>query len=641
MRVLFDRDLPVHYGFFDLTDDGEMREPGGHLAGQVNGLCGTAFWGSAHFVTGLHTGSVPLRIEWHETEPPVDDAWEEVVEAPFESDRTELYLSSFDVGEGPLELGRPGPYRVRYCASGMDESRAADTRMPDDPAHERCLVQLWPAPVSADAVIKQTSGNAEYWHGEAQDTPPPPTPEQVAAEAARRRAEREAAAAEAARQVAEQEAERAGRWAENGIDEDDQGLIMMFRFAGLQPEHLQGISRMAINDRRRLADRWAREVGARVDLGSLDWNGALDAAAAGEPIPAPFDDPQALWMVVFPPSPGDRIEVRATVLEPGTALPAIDPTAGAVATIQAAIHPDPTRALLDTVTMRCRLHDADAFRAELSALLQVPAPVAGAGSHAPAHPVRFMLSPDLDRPRGRDRTPRYRTITTDPEQWETAHHRRHEEKRLQREQQRLAQARQLQEQAPQTAEELARIRADRARRFEEDRLEREHQALHPDAWGGRTPTEEMVQLFHEGARIHTAVRVGFDLFHAALQLPPDRQRRLTDRITREFCSPLDITVVRWEAALDSAMAGRPPVAPLDDWETLHRSLFPIDPMIDNIVPTFDLKGRSIGQLSIALHLVSHAVQPDPRRALVDVVGRATFDTDAQKLAVSVLREELG
>ena len=49
--------------------------------GQANGLCGARSDHRLAMVTGLHTGDVPLRIEWHMEEPRLDPEWEDVVEA--------------------------------------------------------------------------------------------------------------------------------------------------------------------------------------------------------------------------------------------------------------------------------------------------------------------------------------------------------------------------------------------------------------------------------------------------------------------------------------------------------------------------------------------------------------------------------
>jgi hypothetical protein len=191
LRVLFSGEVHVHYGqayVHSSPDYGyDLHEC---FLGQSNGLCGAATPGTLFLITGLHTGCVGFTVESHDTAPPVDDGWEEIVEVSFTPETGEVILEQWG-GEAawPLDLP-PADYRVRYCASGMDAGNEADTRLDDEPMHDRYLLQFWPAPPEADRVLKQTSDHAAYWHGFASGLPPAPTPE-----------ERGEARAEAARQA--------------------------------------------------------------------------------------------------------------------------------------------------------------------------------------------------------------------------------------------------------------------------------------------------------------------------------------------------------------------------------------------------------------------------------------------------------
>ncbi|MEV6631517.1 hypothetical protein AB0M54_12280 [Actinoplanes sp. NPDC051470] len=78
MTVLFDGEIHVHYRFINLTIAGEMPDVSRASGGQRNGLCGAGVPDALAMITGLHTGSVPFTMTWHETEPPVSDEWEEV-----------------------------------------------------------------------------------------------------------------------------------------------------------------------------------------------------------------------------------------------------------------------------------------------------------------------------------------------------------------------------------------------------------------------------------------------------------------------------------------------------------------------------------------------------------------------------------
>lgn len=174
MTVLLEDEVSVHYGFIYLkpaNDDpeNELIEARG---GQANGLVGARLSGVLAMLTGLHTGKVPLRVELHEAAPVLQENWEEIVEAPLTVTESNYLITTFQDGY-ELEDPPPGSYRVRWYASGMDAARQLDTRLEEEPALDRYLLQLWPAPVAPDAVVKQTSEIAAYWHGVAAETAPP------------------------------------------------------------------------------------------------------------------------------------------------------------------------------------------------------------------------------------------------------------------------------------------------------------------------------------------------------------------------------------------------------------------------------------------------------------------------------------
>lgn len=69
MTVLFADDVRVHYGFIFLGQadiDADLMDA---RRGQRNGLCGAAVAGVLSLITGLHTGAVPLVVEWHDRDP--------------------------------------------------------------------------------------------------------------------------------------------------------------------------------------------------------------------------------------------------------------------------------------------------------------------------------------------------------------------------------------------------------------------------------------------------------------------------------------------------------------------------------------------------------------------------------------------
>ncbi len=177
MRTLMSQAAWVHYGQIYVASGEDQPDMGECFGGQDNGLCGAAMPGFLFLMTGLHTGEVGFTVELHEAPPPVDDGWQEIVEASF-GPMGEAALVSWGGEQGwPLDLAQAS-YRVRYCATGMDEGRELDTKMDEDPEADRYLLQFWPAPPGADKVVKQTSEIAAYWHEYAREQPPPPTPEE-------------------------------------------------------------------------------------------------------------------------------------------------------------------------------------------------------------------------------------------------------------------------------------------------------------------------------------------------------------------------------------------------------------------------------------------------------------------------------
>ncbi|WP_436527916.1 hypothetical protein [Actinoplanes sp. HUAS TT8] len=153
VSVLLDQAIGVHYGFLDLrsaqADDGQPGDEDAPWRGQINGLLGAADPEVLRIRTRLHTANVPVRVELHTDAPEPGDEWTEIVEAGFATWVDDLWLSGFDQSAGPLDLP-PGYYRVRYSSRGDGETE------------EWLLLQFWPA--DDDRVVRQTTGDAAYWH---------------------------------------------------------------------------------------------------------------------------------------------------------------------------------------------------------------------------------------------------------------------------------------------------------------------------------------------------------------------------------------------------------------------------------------------------------------------------------------------
>jgi hypothetical protein len=296
VQVLYDGEMLVQYGFLHLLPwNTEFYDLTSARGGQANGLCGAARPGVLAMTTGLHTGSMPVRVEALDGAPPSVGDWEEVVEVPLTAGTTQYFLSAFDSG-ADVTLPAPGSYRVRWSASGMQEaSDGSRIRMDDDPALDRYLLQLWPAPPAPDAVLRQTSEIAAYWHGVARDTPPPPPPP-TAAELA------EAAAAEQAELLAQQQQFEDSRelhlW--GGQRPTDQLRAIGGPTAQLARSDRDLLDQLAAlpPERQRSIARWAARRACEIaGIEGLDW-----VAAHDDPARAVMGAVDALTKGATPPS---------------------------------------------------------------------------------------------------------------------------------------------------------------------------------------------------------------------------------------------------------------------------------------------------------------------------------------------------
>jgi hypothetical protein len=99
---------------------------------------------------------------------PRDETWEECVEVSF-APQAGAHLVDWDrnlVCALPLVAGQT--YRARYQARDMDAGHAADTILENESPVDAYLLSLWPAPAAPDRIVRQTSAQADYWHGWAQ-----------------------------------------------------------------------------------------------------------------------------------------------------------------------------------------------------------------------------------------------------------------------------------------------------------------------------------------------------------------------------------------------------------------------------------------------------------------------------------------
>lgn len=296
VEVLLDREVHVSYGQIYVVGRGDHST--GELAdwfrGQGNGLCGASLPGGLFLITGTHTGRVAFAIELHRHEPPLDDGWEEAVEVSFTVEGDGLGLAEWG-GGGWYPLGVPdGDYRVRYCARGMAEGHQGGVPADGEPPWDSYLLQLWPAPPTADRVVRQTTAQAAYWHRWAASLPPPPpppTPEEVAEEARRMRLEQDR------REAQWRAAADRRRWGDRVPN--DRLRQVKGNVRGMERLDVELVFALAEADDRtqRAVARWAAEKAyAAAGLTDLSWTApALTALRDGRPLPPPFDDLGTVW----------------------------------------------------------------------------------------------------------------------------------------------------------------------------------------------------------------------------------------------------------------------------------------------------------------------------------------------------------
>lgn len=366
MRVLFDAEIGFHYGFawFD-TGVGTVADLSTVRGGQANGLLGAAEPGLLSMVVGMHSGQVPVRIEFHDTAPAVDDDWDDIVEASLDARGPDATLSTFDEFH---EVGLPanGWYRARWHDHGADAGQQHERFDPDEPVVERCLLQLWPAPPAPDVVVRETSGIAAYWRSATTPHPPPRAPELRAYD--ERAAQLDAAARE---QRATRAMERqfhlelwGGRDPSPRLLEVQQEAVTLVS-AGRR-DLVDTLAALEPEQQRTLALALVRAACAAAADAEVDWAPALAAIRTGDPLPPPFDDPRPAYDAAF--GRGETTTTVTLVVSVGPPPPRIPlhPASSAVGAVLAAGHVDPLAAVLGTVeAVSWSAPDLDQFFADI------------------------------------------------------------------------------------------------------------------------------------------------------------------------------------------------------------------------------------------------------------------------------------
>jgi hypothetical protein len=159
-EVLLERTVQIAYG--QIYVESGLESGSGNLEaclrGQVNGLCGAAVPGSLILICGTHTGEVGFTVRRWSGEPAVEDGWDDVVEASWKPRSGNVVLAEWDGKWYPLDLPERD-YRVRYSCT-----------------EDRGLLDFWPAAPASDAILRQTTAHAAYWHNYATALRPFPGP---------------------------------------------------------------------------------------------------------------------------------------------------------------------------------------------------------------------------------------------------------------------------------------------------------------------------------------------------------------------------------------------------------------------------------------------------------------------------------
>lgn len=165
--VIFDGVVETDYGQFDLLwgdgsgFDGDFDR---FFREQVNGLAGATSNEGLYLNLARRSGGSPVQIVRHDTEPPLLQDWEDVVEVSISVPQDAQPTWSTWAGEesGPLSIP-PGTYRVRVNARGRDAG--GDGEFAEEPV-DWYLIELWPAQSGPDAILRTGSADATYWHNE-------------------------------------------------------------------------------------------------------------------------------------------------------------------------------------------------------------------------------------------------------------------------------------------------------------------------------------------------------------------------------------------------------------------------------------------------------------------------------------------
>lgn len=158
--------LPAHYheAYFTVLGSSLCTEA---FRGQSNGLCGAAAPNQLTLRFGVHTGRVNISVLLSQTEPPLNERWDEIVEVPLLVDHSvHLSLMDFDGDPWGDEVSfEAGSYRARFSVKNFVDDEASTSGIDDlnDSAQDYELI-VWPSPPRPDTVLKTTGSLARHYH---------------------------------------------------------------------------------------------------------------------------------------------------------------------------------------------------------------------------------------------------------------------------------------------------------------------------------------------------------------------------------------------------------------------------------------------------------------------------------------------
>ena len=168
-HALFDDVVRTDYGQFDIVWSDEGGFDGDFdrfFAGQLNGVVGAADPHGIYLNLGRRSGGSRLRIALLSQAPSVPGSqYDDVVEVSTTvPEGAEPRWMTWAAESGGMLPGlTPGTYRVRVSAWGRDAGHAQELT-PE--IVDEYLIELWPAAVAPDEILRSGSENAAYWHKE-------------------------------------------------------------------------------------------------------------------------------------------------------------------------------------------------------------------------------------------------------------------------------------------------------------------------------------------------------------------------------------------------------------------------------------------------------------------------------------------